>query len=151
MLPRIPRHRKTFFIKSGLIYSEYKYISSCYAIKMNIKNTTVLQDKSISTACTIYLVYIHCLCVSGWHLLFHLIPGSMKYFKHGQPLHLNYSKMRCPMKWTLPSSYQFFCDTFAEEASKPLTTSFLKHPLLFGEVPEFRVAFYKHETSLPWN
>lgn len=93
----MPRSRKTFFIKCGLIHSESKYIFSCYAIKLNTKNTTALQDKSTSTASTIYLVYIHCLGVSRLHLLFHLILGSVKYLKHGQPFHPNHSKMRCPM------------------------------------------------------
>lgn len=146
----MPRHRKTFLIKCGLIYSESKYIFSCYTIKLNTKNTTALQDKSTSTACTTYLVYMHCLCVSRWHLLFHLILGNMKYLKHGQPFHPSYRKVRCPMKWTFSSSYQFFYYPFAEEAPKSLTTSFLKHSVLFGEFPGGRVAFYKHGTPLLW-
>lgn len=137
LLPRMPRfdtQKNIFFIKCSLTCSESKYVFCCYTIKLTTKNTTVLQDKSASTACAIYLVYICivyvCHTALRWHIVFHLILGSIKYLKHVWPFCPHCSKVRFPMWWTFFSSYQFFSDPFTEEASKSLMISFLKHWLL---------------------
>lgn len=58
---RFATQKSMIFVKCGLTYSESEYVFCCYAVKPNSENTTALQGKSVSTACTIYLVYMPCL------------------------------------------------------------------------------------------
>lgn len=95
----------------GLTYSEPKYVFGCYTtynrvLRIQQHCQVGVQGPPVPLPCAYAVSACH--VTSRRHRVFHLILGSIKYLKHGQPFCPNYSKGRFPIKWTFSSSYQFF-------------------------------------------